>query len=177
MVTVPASGQSEGDLLVEGDQVQISLYSGKSVFSFIVFVDKVIRAPFKYLHLSFPKKIQSKDIRKSRRITCRIQGSIVEKSIPVFIINLSVCGAGISSNLPLGALGTTITLSFTLTILDKEIPLSIKSTLRSSTSQVNKNGPEIICYGVEFAHIEPEQMHTIRHLIYQEIVERPENAA
>lgn len=174
IVTMPASDQYVGDPYIEGDQVQVSLFSGNSVFNFTVFVDKIIKVPFKYLHLSFPKGIQGQNIRKSRRIKCSIQGSVVENSIPVSITDLSICGAGICSDLPLGSLGTTITLSFAITVLDKEIPLSIKSTIRSA-KEVNKNGQKIICFGFEFIDITSEQMHTLHHLIYQEIVEHPEN--
>ncbi len=173
IVTMPASNQFVGEPYVEGDQVQVSLFSGNSVFNFTVFVDKIIKVPFKYLHLSFPKEIQGQNIRKSRRIKCSIQGSVVEKSIPVSIIDLSICGAGICSDLPLESLGTTITLSFAITVLDKEIPLTIKSTIRSA-KELNKNGQKIICFGVEFIDIKSEQMHTLHHLIYQEIVEHPE---
>ena len=174
IVTMPASDQFVGEPYVEGDQVQVSLFSGNSVFNFTVFVDKIIKVPFKYLHLSFPKEIQGQNIRKSRRIKCNIQGSIIERSIPVSIIDLSICGAGISSDITLGSTGTTITLSFTITVLDKEIPLTIKSTIRSA-KEINKNAQKIICFGVEFIDIKSEQIHTLRHLIYQEIVEHPEN--
>jgi hypothetical protein len=173
IVTMPASDQFVGEPYIEGDQVQVSLFSGNSVFNFTVFVDKIIKVPFKYLHLSFPKEIQGQNIRKSRRIRCSLPGSVVENSIPVSLIDLSICGAGISSDLPLGSLGTTITLSFAITVLDKEIPLTIKSAIRSA-KEVNKNGQKIICSGVEFTDMESKQMHTLHHLIYQEIVEHPE---
>jgi hypothetical protein len=174
ITAMPAIEQLIGEPFVEGDQVQVSLFSGNSVFNFIVFVDKVIKVPFKYLHLSFPKEIQGKNIRKSRRIRCNLPGSVVEKSISLSLIDLSVCGAGISSALPLGPLGTIITLTFTITILDKEVPLTIKGAIRSA-KPVNKNGKKTISSGVEFIDIKSEHMLTIRHLIYQEIVEHPEN--
>lgn len=174
ITTMPATDQLIGEPFVEGDQVQVSLFSGNSIFNFTVFVDKIIKVPFKYLHLSFPKKIHGQNIRKSRRIKCSIQGSVVEKSIPVSIVDLSLCGAKISSNLPLGQLGSIITVSFPITVLDKEIPFTIKSAIRSVT-EANKNGQKIICFGVEFTDLKLEQMHTLHHLIYQEIVEHPEN--
>lgn len=174
IAAMPATDQLIGEPFVEGDQVQVSLFSGNSVFNFIVFVDKVIKVPFKYLHLSFPKEIQGQNIRKSRRIRCSLQGSVVEKHIPICLIDLSICGAGISSTLPLGPLGTIVTLTFSITILDKEIPVTVKSAIRSA-KPINKNGQKTISSGVEFIDIKSEHMHTIRHLIYQEIVEHPEN--
>lgn len=173
IVTMPASDQLVGEPFIEGDQIQICLFSGQCVFRFAVFVDKIIKIPFKYLHLSFPKDIQGQNIRKSRRIKCNIQASVVEKSIPLAITDLSIYGAGISSDLPLGRLGSTITLSFIIKILDEEIPLSIKSIIRSA-KQINKNNQKIINSGVEFSDMKSEQALALRHLIYQEIVEHPE---
>lgn len=175
IAAMPATDQLIGEPFVEGDQVQVSLFSGNSIFNFITFVDKVIKVPFKYLHLSFPKEIQGQSIRKSRRIRCDFQGSVVEKSIPISLIDLSVCGAGINSSLPLGPLGTIVTLAFAITILDKEISVTVKSAIRSAKPVVNKNGQKTISTGVEFIDLKSEYMQTIRHLIYQEIVEHPEN--
>ena len=62
IVAMPASDLLVGEPFIEGDQVQVSLFSGNSVFNFMVFVDKIIKVPFKYLHLSFPKEIHGQNI-------------------------------------------------------------------------------------------------------------------
>ncbi|MBP9102071.1 MAG: hypothetical protein KBF68_12065 [Nitrosomonas sp.] len=52
--------------------------------------------------------------------------------------------------------------------------LSIKATIRSAKQSAKKN-QKIICTGVEYTGIKPDQVFALRHLIYQEIVEHPEN--
>ena len=126
IITMPTSNQLTGEPFLEGDQIQVRLFSGQCVFSFTVFVDKIIKLPFRYLHLSFPKDIWSQTIRKSRRIKCNIQASVADQSIPFTITDLSITGAEISANASLGEVGTRIALSFTIKILDEEISLSIK---------------------------------------------------
>ena len=64
-------------------------------------------------------------------------------------------------------------LSFTIKILDKEIPLSLKSIIKS-VKPVSNNNQEALCFGVEFTELNPEQIFALRNLIYQEIVEHPE---
>ncbi|SEF76292.1 flagellar brake protein [Nitrosomonas ureae] len=175
MVTMPLSGQLIGGPFVEGDQVHVRLANGKNAYKFSVFIDKVIKTPFKYLHLSFPKNIQGQSIRKSRRIKCDYQATIAEDSISANIVDLSIYGAGINSTLPLGTLNSVVTLSFTILVHDKEIPLLIKAIIKS-TKQNYKNDQKLISSGVEFIEINPDQEFTLNHLIYQEIVEHPEKA-
>lgn len=174
IVTMPVTDQIIGEPFIEGDQLNIRLLTGQFAYKFTAFVDKVIKTPFKYLHLSFPKAIQGQSIRKSRRIKCQFEATVAEKSIPIAITDLSICGAGISSKLPLGTLGSMVTLSFNISILDRNIHLSIKAIIRSA-KQLSKNNEKIICTGVEFADIKPDQIFALHHLIYQEIVEHPEN--
>ncbi|PXX10893.1 PilZ domain-containing protein [Nitrosomonas ureae] len=173
MVTMPLSNQLIGEPFVEGDQVYVRLVNGQIAYKFSVYIDKVIKIPFKYLHLSFPKNIQGQSVRKSRRIKCNYQATIAENSISANIIDLSIYGAGISSTLPLGTLNSIVTLSFTILVHDREIPIFIKAIIKS-TKQSYKNDQKLIFSGVEFTEIKPDQEFTLSHLIYQEIVEHPE---
>ncbi|WP_292915211.1 flagellar brake protein [Nitrosomonas sp.] len=102
IVSMPASDQLIGEPFIEGDQIHVRLITGQYAYKFTVFVDKIIKVPFKYLYLSFPKDIQGQSIRKSRRIKCNLQATVAEKAIPITISDLSICGAGITSHLPLG---------------------------------------------------------------------------
>lgn len=173
IVTMPTCDQLTGDPFVEGDQIHIRLFSGQCVFSFTVFLDKIIKLPFKYLHLSFPKDILNQTIRKSQRIKCNIQALVDDESIPLTITDLSATGAKFSANTNVGEMDTMIILSFTINILDKEIHLSLKSIIKS-VKQVSKNNQETLCFGVEFTELNAEQIFALRNLIYQQMVEHPE---
>ncbi|MBY0474270.1 MAG: flagellar brake protein [Nitrosomonas sp.] len=171
IVTMPTSGQLTGSPFVEGDQISARLISGQNAYKFFTYVDKIIKIPYKFLHLSFPQNIQRQCFRKSRRIKCNYQATLAEETNPINIVDLSFYGAGINSTAPLGTPGSVVSLSFTIIVDDKEIPLSIRAIIRSS-KQKNKN---VIFSGVEFTEMKPDQTFTLRHLIYQEIVEHPES--
>lgn len=176
IVSMPTTNNLTGEPFIEGDQILARLFSGQCVFSFSVFVEKVIKLPFKYLHLSFPQHITGQVIRRSRRIKCNISASISEKSIPATITNISSTGAEISTTTPIGELGKEITLSFTIMILDKEIAMSVKSIIRSAR-QAKKNDPETRYFGIEFTALKPDQIFELHSMICQEIVEHPSHEA
>lgn len=172
IVSMPTSNQLAGESFLEGDQIQVRLFSGKCVYSFTAYVDKIIKIPFKYFHLSFPKYIVDQPIRKSRRVKCNIPASVADNLVPLTITDISTTGAEIKATSLLGEPGATIMLSFAIQILDKEVPLSIKSTIRS-VKQLTESDQETSCFGIEFTEIESNQAFSLRSFIYQEIVENP----
>lgn len=172
MVSIPLAG-FKSEPFLEGDQVQIRLFNNQSAYSFTVFIDKIIRLPFKYLHLSFPQNISAQHIRKSRRIRCHYPGSIENKDIALIITDLSINGAGIEASIPIGSLGSEVVLRFSIDLFGEETPLAVRSIIRSA-KQVNKNDKKVILTGIEFIDLEKKQMTTLHHFIYQVIVEQPD---
>lgn len=175
IVSMPSSHKLTGEPFLEGDQAMVRLFSGQSVYSFTVYVDKIIKSPLMYMHLSFPKHISSQTIRKSRRINCNILASIPDQSTAVAIKNLSVTGAQISSINPIGEIDAAIMLSFAVCILNTETSLSIKSIIKS-IDQTRRTRHEPITYGLEFRELDSNQANALRTLIYQEIAENPNHA-
>ncbi len=155
--------------LLDGDQVMARFFCGKCAFSFTVFVDKIIKQPFKYLHLSFPKLIQGQTIRKSRRIKCIFPAKIENNPAPLVITNLSSTGAEIKTTGNIGKPGTAIALSFTVTVYNQEMPLLIQSIIRSS----KKTNEDALIFGLEFAELKPDQLTILNSLINQVLVENP----
>ena len=174
IVSMPKTDQLIGQPFLEGDQILVRLFSGRCAFSFTVFVDKLVKLSFKYLHLSFPKHILGQTIRKSRRVRTAIEAeaTVNSGSIPLIITNLSAAGAEISTHTELGGIGTLIELSVKVKIHEKEISLQLQSIIRSFKA-INKQ--ECIRYGVEFTGLQAEQIFSLRSFIYQELVENPNN--
>lgn len=174
IVSMPTTDTLLGEPFIEGDQLQVRLFSSQSAYTFSVFVEKIIKLPFKYLHLSFPKNISAQNIRKSRRVRCYFQGTETQKNIAMQIIDISTSGAGIESQLPIGSLGTEVRLSFAVSVFDEELPFNIKGIVKSAKPS-SKNGKKIIFTGVEFTDLEKKQLTSLRHLIYQVIVDHPDH--
>ena len=174
IVSMPKTDQLIGQPFLEGDQILVRLFSGRCAFSFTVFVDKLVKLPFKYIHLSFPKHILGQTIRKSRRVRTAIEAeaTVNSGSIPLIITNLSAAGAEISTHTELGGIGTLIELSVKVKIHEKEISLRLQSIIRSFKA-INKQ--DALRYGVEFTSLQAEQIFSLRSFIYQELVENPNN--
>lgn len=175
IVSMPKTDQLIGQPFLEGDQILVRLFSGRCAFSFTVFVDKLVKLSFKYLHLSFPKHILGQTIRKSRRVRTAIEAEATVNSgssIPLIITNLSAAGAEISTHAELGGIGTLIELSVKVKIHEKEISLRLQSIIRSFKA-INKQ--DALRYGVEFTGLQAEQIFSLRSFIYQELVENPNN--
>ena len=174
IVSMPKTDQLIGQPFLEGDQILVRLFSGRCAFSFTVFVDKLVKLSFKYLHLSFPKHILGQTIRKSRRVRTAIEAeaTVNSGSIPLIITNLSAAGAEISTHAELGGVGTLIELFVKVKIHEKEISLRLQSIIRSFKA-INKQ--DALRYGVEFTSLQAEQIFSLRSFIYQELVENPNN--
>lgn len=172
IVTMPRTDQFIGQPLLEGDQILARLCSGRYIFSFTTLVDKLIKQPLNYLHLSFPKHISGKTVRKSRRIKTTIDAHAVigDDSLPLIITNLSSTGAEISTHAELGEVGAQVELFLRIKIHDKETSLQLMSTIRSY-KDTNREGA--LRYGVEFTGLQTEQIFLLRSFIYQELIDNP----
>jgi hypothetical protein len=173
IVGAPPSGQWMPPL-AEGDPIEIRVFSSQTAFGFTVYVDKIIKQPFEYLHLSFPKNIVGKIIRKSRRVKTNIAVEIADNPVPATISNLSVTGAELYASASLGQLGTGLGISFTVQIHGIETPLSLRATIASMSHDLDI-AESAMRYGVEFRNLGAEQFAALQSLIYQELVEHPHN--
>ena len=172
---MPKTNHLIGQPLLEGDQVLVRLFSGRCVFSFTVFVDKLVNLSFKYLLLSFPKNITGQTIRNSRRIKTAIEAEATVNSepIPIIITNLSAAGAEISTHTELGKFGTKIGLFVKIRIHEKEMLLQLQAIVKSLKAK-NKQG--VARYGVEFTGLLADQIFLLRAFIYQELIENPNSS-
>ncbi len=175
IVGAPPPGQLRSSLH-EGDEIAIRVFSGQYAFGLFSSVDKIIKAPFEYLHLSFPKHIVGKIVRKSRRIKTSIAAAIAGNPSPAIISNLSATGAEVRANLGPDQLGATIGLSFALTIIGVETQLSLQAVIRSLKQDRDCAEGAFRC-GVEFQGLQASDLAALQGVIYQELVEHPQNLA
>jgi len=173
IVGAPPAGQWRPPL-IEGDQVAVRVFSGQNAFGFTAYVNKIIKLPFDYLHLSFPKNIVGKIIRNSRRIKTHIAAVVTGNPVAAVISNLSATGAEIRAGASLGETGTTIALSFTLNIYGTDTPLALQAVIRSAKPDTQE-AEGAWRLGIEFSELKPNDVATLHSLIYQELVEHPHN--
>lgn len=171
IIYLPETSRIVGNPFLEGEQILVRFFNGQCIFSFNVFVEHVVKLPFKYIHLSFPKRITGQTIRKSIRIKSNIEAKIILNGHPYDgnITNLSATGAEVAIRADLGEKGNTIDIAFDVELEDTIISLSLCALIRSF--QISKNEIGVLMYGIEFIQLTSDQIGTIRSYIYKELID------
>ncbi len=144
------------------EELTVRVFSGTSVFTFPVQVERVLLAPLFQLYLSFPTTIESTALRAGIRIKVEIAASVTlsgqgagEEPIATVITNLSRNGALIEANRSLGNLGEKFSLSFSFKHNDADELIQIKTeaTIRSARERTaaTPNTPARFEHGLQLA--------------------------
>ena len=170
MVSEPSSSQITGHPLLEGDELAIFYFNGQTLFKFTSYVEKIITIPIKYIHLSYPKHITGKKIRKTKRIETCIEASINDSSKLSIITNISMTGAEIATSYDIGPLGSVIDLFLMINLQEKETKLQLKAIVKSfNITHTNLQNPLI--YGVEFTSLQHNQSLILNNFINQRLID------
>lgn len=172
IIHLPETSRKPGNpLFLEGEQLLVRFFNGQCIFSFNVIVEHVVKLPFKYIHLSFPREISGQTIRKSIRIKSNIETKISfnDQSYDGNITNLSATGAEIAIRADLGEKGNAIGIAFDVELEDKAVSLSLQALIRSF--QISKIEIGVLIYGIEFIQLTPDQIATLRNYIYKELID------
>jgi len=182
LVTAPTTANGGRLQLLEGEQVVMRSFSGQNAFAFTCTVERACRLPYEYLHLSFPDFIKGVVIRKAARVKTHIIASVqndnsrdANEQAPALISNLSANGAALDTKSPLGEKGDILNLSFRVNLHTVDAFLTIKGVIRAvySGEAVDNSDPESIRHGIEFQSLQPNDMIILQSMIYQQIVESP----
>ena len=188
LVTAPPSGCWRAPV-IEGDNVVMRVFSGRSAFGFVCQVEKIVRLPFEYLHLSFPRLIAGRVIRRSRRIKAEIPVTIQGGSCDAGeFSNISSTGAELCTASAPGDSGATVELSFTVKVHGVESTVNLKAAIRSmrevagdgkaatgDSKAAPGDGKALWRSGVEFLDVPVEAAAALKNLIYQELIEHPQS--
>ena len=156
--------------LVGGDQIFVRFFNGQNIFSFKVFVEKIINLPFKYIHLSFPIQIHGQAVRNSVRIKANIEAKVTvnHETYPATITNLSSTGAEIQIRADLGEPDSTLNLSFDVNVHEKITTFSASAIIKRFNLSKTEIGQLI--YGIKFIDLMPEQTQILLSYMYQELI-------
>jgi len=174
LVSAPG-GTATGKSLIEGDRIGVRIFSGQGAFGFTCYLDRIIRLPFEYLHLSFPTEIQGLLIRKAPRVKTEIGVSVGTASAKVeaVVANLSATGMLISAGTALGAKGDEITIAMPLALYDVKTDLNLKARIRAVGSAPAEGGGERHQVGVELVELRPEETLILQSVVHHELAKNP----
>ncbi|SEQ99510.1 PilZ domain-containing protein [Nitrosomonas sp. Nm51] len=169
MVSEPRSAKINEYPLFESDELFIFYFNGQTLFKFASYVEKIITLPFKYLHLSFPKHISGKQIRKSKRIGVNIEVTVNNNPSPAIITDISTTGAKIETNQEIGSFNAAVDLAFEISLHGYSTKLQLKGNVQSfNISHENAQNP--LCYGIKFTSLQHNQKLLLQNLIYQKLI-------
>ena len=175
IVTMP---RANGDLIrvVNGQLFIVRLFSGQTVYAFNVTVMESKASPYPYLHLSYPKKVESVVVRNAQRVNVELIVSVQSgdfentngDSVSAKLTDLSTGGAKLVTMKPIGNVGEDISMSAKLTVGGVEQYLQILATIRRVETDDNA-GQTSYAYGLEFRFVEEKDRLVLHGFVYEQL--------
>lgn len=175
LVTMP---RLNGDLfrVVNGQIFVVRLFSIQTVYAFNVTVLESKVSPYPYMHLSYPKKVESVVVRNAQRVNVELIVSVqvgdadenCNDSVPAKLTDISTGGAKLSTNSGVGKVGEDISMSAKLTVGGVEQYLQILATIRRLETE-EKGDKSTYHYGLEFRFVEEKDRLVLHGFVYEQL--------
>lgn len=153
--------------LLLNDDVAVRYLHGNAVHAFETAVSRICKDPFPYLHLLFPRSIESVKVRSAERVSIRLEGEAHTGEdanvVPIELLDLSIGGARITSPRDLGDVNEQFTLRFGLTFAGLTESMGIPVTIRSNT----RKSQDEYQFGVSFVELDEQQRVFLQGCIYE----------
>jgi len=174
LVTMP---RADGGLIrvVNGQIFIVRLFSVQTVHAFNVTVLESKASPYPYMHLSYPKKVESVVVRNAQRVNVGLIVSVQngdpdtkEDSVPAKLTDISTGGAKLTTVVPIGNVGDDISMSAKLTVGGIEQYLQILATIRRA--DINEEADKKVYeYGLEFRFVEETDRLVLHGFVYEQL--------
>jgi hypothetical protein len=181
LVTMPITANGLRLQLSEKEKLVMRSFSGQNAFGFACTIQRIIKIPYEYMHLSFPEDIQGIMIRKAPRVKTHIVATVRDvKSgdagqVSALISDISANGVSLEARNVLGNKGDVLNLAFRVQLHNVDAYLSLKGIIRAvitvDPADTSKTAP--IRHGVEFQDMQPNDIVILQSLIYQQMIENP----
>jgi hypothetical protein len=182
LVTAPITANGLRLQLMENEKVVMRSFSGQNAFGFASTIERIIKIPYEYIHLSFPTNIQGIKIRKAPRIKTRIIATVHDSNsgattpISALISDVSADGVSLEAKNSLGSKGDVLNLAFRVQLHNVDAYLSVKGIIRAILSgdaapDAQKAG--LIRHGIQFQGLQPNDCVVLQSMIYQQMIENP----
>lgn len=177
LVTTPTIG-NKVVLIRVGQLINVRLIAARRLIGFKGNVLRTQFTPYPYLHISYPDKFSSIEIRRSQRVKIHIIAGIQNKKIfgnepiPVVILDISIGGALIESSRPLGISGDKISIAICLSVAQIEHYILLPAAIKNSQmiEGTTKSATPMYQHGVEFMTMLPEVSLVLHGFVYEQIV-------
>lgn len=167
LVTTPLKEGMRIDFL-EGEPLEVRMFSGRDIFSFATHVMHVCVAPIHYLHLDYPAETRMQPLRHGPWIRVKLPAMVQEGGMiqPVLMTNLSEEGAKLETPAELGQNGARIRVSFDAEADDLRRGMSLEARIEHV-----KAWGGMFEYGISFLGASGDDRLWLKCLVYRKIAE------
>lgn len=168
-IIVKSASPTENILLEPHHDYDAKLFIGCHLSSFSTRLTQDGVGPFGCFYLTYPENLAQSTIRKYRRVTtsfpARLQsGEYQRAATDVTVCNVSLTGAGVSSDVDFLTVGQNARLTMNLTINHRARPVAVYVAVQNRRE---KDGT--FFYGLEFVRISDEVRHEIKDFVLERL--------
>lgn len=186
LISMPRGPRGELIPLLENETLVMRAFVRQAAFAFASDILRVCKAPYPYLHLTYPTKVTSSLIRKYPRVRCKLVADVFSVSASelgqavatvAVVSNISASGALIDGREAMGAVGDVLQLQLQLPLHGVKTPITVQAVVRVMTpsSTALQNGQDLCHFGVEFVNLTTEQEVQLKSFVYQKMVDEPKS--
>lgn len=151
--------------------VTLRILSRADVITLTCIIKTIFRAPFYYMHLSFPRDIKTMILRDAPRAKVNLPVQVNGIADAGFITDISVTGAGIIADKALGDVNEHASIAFDFPIkpTNQNVHIDTYATIRSiqQLPSKTKGAPVKIVHGLLFHELEPTNQVMLLNLVYE----------
>jgi c-di-GMP-binding flagellar brake protein YcgR len=176
LVTTPMINGNYQFMRVD-DTFVLRVFSGRSAFAFETHVLQSQHTPYPYLHLAYPREVESLVVRKGDRakvkVICTISGyDDTQLQEAGTMINISIDGAMIGIKKVIGEKGQRISIKFKVIVNGVDVFMGLDAVIRSiNTTQFN-NTDWPCQLGLQFVDISTENSIPLMAFVYHNLMEQ-----
>jgi len=160
-------------LIRDNQTFVVRAFQGKKAFAFTVTALKSVFSPHPYLHLTYPKQVNSSIIRHDARATVKIIASVAfkdpDRTAAATLLDLSLGGTSGIIKQAIAEKKETGTVTFKINVVGNEGLLSIDFIVRSVSPTEEGDGYK---YGFEFQNVSPQNKLIMSAFVHQTIAEQ-----
>lgn len=164
-------------VLYEGETVSVRVFSGVDVHVFDVDVTHVWNLQLGCVQLDFPREIRTTALRREIRVKvalpARVHSDAVGTPLAATLRNISVAGALVETQQPLGDIATRVQIEFAATTADMASEFAAAGTIRNARerkSAGSDTAPASLEYGIELDPLDADQRIRMQNLIYHTLI-------
>ncbi|MES9940162.1 MAG: flagellar brake protein [Candidatus Thiodiazotropha sp. 6PLUC2] len=157
VITTPRKGGNP-IIIRDGQSFTVRMLQGSNIFGFVARVLHVSSKPYPHIHLAYPDDVESAVVRNAPRVPTELPAIVIKPQggsgedlqRKVIISDISSTGARVIDTKELGAVGSVIHVSQTLSVCGGSDVLKVLAVIRNIRETAALDGSIRYSHGLEF---------------------------